>query len=198
LLFTIGKVLIGIYLGKSDVTSSFGAAGSLVIMMVWVYYSAQIFLFGAEFTWVYATMYGSRRNEAAQEKAARTQESEVPTRSDTGTIPSETLPTGSAPAATATLSVPSGAAPFVDDDHTVRSQPRAAAGMTPSLAARSSVEESHGASTVHAAGLLVRNKRTAFGIALATAIVVGIVARFSNVKRLMRPRRGTVQRRLAS
>jgi membrane protein len=61
LLFAIGKVLIGLYLGKSDVTSGFGAAGSLVLLMVWVYYSAQIFLIGAEFTWVYAHEYGSRR-----------------------------------------------------------------------------------------------------------------------------------------
>jgi membrane protein len=45
------------------VASAFGAAGSLVVMMVWVYYSAQIFLLGAEFTWVYAHSYGSRRGE---------------------------------------------------------------------------------------------------------------------------------------
>lgn len=61
LLFTIGKFLIGLYLGKSDVASGFGAAGSLVIVMVWVYYSTQIFLVGAEFTWVYAHEYGSRK-----------------------------------------------------------------------------------------------------------------------------------------
>jgi len=61
LLFAIGKVLIGLYLGKSEVTSGFGAAGSLVLVMVWVYYSAQIFLIGAEFTWVYAHECGSRR-----------------------------------------------------------------------------------------------------------------------------------------
>jgi membrane protein len=61
LLFTIGKFLIGLYLGKSDIGSAFGAAGSLVIVMVWVYYSAQIFLLGAEFTWVYAHEYGSRK-----------------------------------------------------------------------------------------------------------------------------------------
>src|SRR5688572_27759299 len=61
LLFAVGKVLIGLYLGKSDVTSGFGAAGSLVLVMVWVYYSAQIFLIGAEFTWVYAHEFGSRR-----------------------------------------------------------------------------------------------------------------------------------------
>jgi membrane protein len=67
LLFTIGKVLIGLYLGKSDVGSSFGAFGSLVIVMVWVYYSAQIFLLGAEFTWVYAHESGSRRGQS-QEK----------------------------------------------------------------------------------------------------------------------------------
>jgi len=63
LLFTVGKFLIGLYLGKSSVTSGFGAAGSLVIVMLWVYYSAQIFLLGAEFTWVYAHTYGSRRGQ---------------------------------------------------------------------------------------------------------------------------------------
>jgi membrane protein len=62
-LFVVGKFLIGLYLGKSSVASAFGAAGSLVVMMVWVYYSAQIFLLGAEFTWVYAHAYGSRRGQ---------------------------------------------------------------------------------------------------------------------------------------
>src|SRR5450759_2344309 len=60
LLFTIGKVLIGLYLGKSSLASGFGAAGSLVVLIVWVYYSAQIFLLGAEYTWVYANRHGSR------------------------------------------------------------------------------------------------------------------------------------------
>lgn len=60
-LFTAGKSLIGLYIGTSAVASAFGAAGSLVVVLVWVYYSAQIFLFGAEFTWVYANAYGSRR-----------------------------------------------------------------------------------------------------------------------------------------
>jgi membrane protein len=60
LLFTIGKTLIGLYLGKSAVTSGFGAAGSMVVLLVWVYYSAQIFLLGAEFTWVHAHTSGSR------------------------------------------------------------------------------------------------------------------------------------------
>jgi membrane protein len=61
LLFATGKVLIGLYLGRTAVASVFGAAGSLVLFMVWVYYSAQIFLIGAEFTWVYAHEHGSRR-----------------------------------------------------------------------------------------------------------------------------------------
>ena len=59
-LFTIGKYLVGLYLGKAGVTSGFGAAGSLVIVLLWVYYSAQIFLLGAEFTWVYAHSHGSK------------------------------------------------------------------------------------------------------------------------------------------
>ena len=65
LLFTVGKFLIGLYLGRSSVASGFGAAGSLVVLLVWVYYSAQIFLMGAEFTWVSAQRRGSR---AAQPK----------------------------------------------------------------------------------------------------------------------------------
>lgn len=59
-LFTIGKFAIGLYLGKSDVGSAYGAAGSLVIVLIWVYYSAQILLFGAEFTQVYANRVGVR------------------------------------------------------------------------------------------------------------------------------------------
>ncbi len=64
LLFTIGKTLIGLYIGKSGMTSVFGAAGSLVVLLVWVYYSAQIFLLGAEFTWAYAQRFGSRQGTA--------------------------------------------------------------------------------------------------------------------------------------
>jgi len=60
LLFAIGKSLIGLYIGRSSVASGFGAAGSLAVLLVWVYYSAQIFLMGAEFTWVYAHTFGSR------------------------------------------------------------------------------------------------------------------------------------------
>jgi membrane protein len=60
LLFTIGASLLGLYLGRSSISSVFGAAGSLVVLLVWIYYSAQILLFGAEFTQVYAYRYGSR------------------------------------------------------------------------------------------------------------------------------------------
>jgi membrane protein len=49
-LFTIGKFAIGLYLGKATIGSAYGAAGSLVVVIIWVYYSAMIFLFGAEFT----------------------------------------------------------------------------------------------------------------------------------------------------
>ncbi|WP_326535263.1 YihY/virulence factor BrkB family protein [Pseudorhodoferax sp.] len=62
LLFTVGRFLIGLYIGKSGVASSFGAAGSLIVIFVWVYYSAQVFLMGAEFTWLYAKQYGSMRH----------------------------------------------------------------------------------------------------------------------------------------
>ena len=63
LMFSVGKFLIGLYLGKSSVASGFGAAGSLAVLLVWVYYSTQVFLMGAEFTWVYANMYGTRRGK---------------------------------------------------------------------------------------------------------------------------------------
>jgi membrane protein len=60
LLFTLGKGLIALYIGRSGVASIFGAAASVVVMLVWIYYSAQIFLLGAEFTRVYAHRHGSR------------------------------------------------------------------------------------------------------------------------------------------
>jgi membrane protein len=58
LLFTIGKLLLGLYLGSSSVASSYGAAGSLVAYVVWVYYASQILFLGAEFTQVYARLEG--------------------------------------------------------------------------------------------------------------------------------------------
>ncbi len=61
LLFSAGRHLIGLYLGRSSMASTYGAAGSLVIVLVWIYYSAQAFLLGAEFTWVYACTFGSHR-----------------------------------------------------------------------------------------------------------------------------------------
>jgi len=67
LLFSVGKFLIGFYLGHSTVTSIYGAAGSLVTLLLWVYYSSLMFFFGAELTQVYATRYGS--NATAAENA---------------------------------------------------------------------------------------------------------------------------------
>ncbi len=62
LLFNLGKFLIGLYLSHSGINSAYGAAGSLVAILTWVYYSAQILLFGAEFTKIYAHTYGSHRH----------------------------------------------------------------------------------------------------------------------------------------
>jgi len=64
LLFITGKALIGAYLGRSGISSHFGVSASLIIVLLWVYYSAQIFLFGAEFTWVYSHKFGSRKGQA--------------------------------------------------------------------------------------------------------------------------------------
>ena len=66
LLFNVGKFIIGLYLGSSTVASAYGAAGSLVILLIWVYYSAQIFFMGAEFTQVFANRYGSQPTMRAQ------------------------------------------------------------------------------------------------------------------------------------
>ncbi len=79
LLFSIGKVLIGLYLGKSSLASGFGAAGSLVVLLAWVYYSAQIFLLGAEYTWAYARSHGSRSSGAGSRAGAGAEA--VPTQS---------------------------------------------------------------------------------------------------------------------
>jgi membrane protein len=73
-MFSLGKLLIGLYLGNSAVASSFGAAGSLVLLLVWIYYSAQILFFGAEFTQVYANNYGSKILPEGEKEALRSSE----------------------------------------------------------------------------------------------------------------------------
>jgi membrane protein len=70
LLFTFGKSLVGLYIGRSGIASAYGAAGALAILLVWVYYSAQIFLIGAEFTRIYAGSHGSLRNQAQMTQEA--------------------------------------------------------------------------------------------------------------------------------
>jgi membrane protein len=62
-LFTIGKTLIGWYIGSSAIASSYGAAGGLIVLLLWIYYSAQTFLFGAEITKSYANLFMAARNE---------------------------------------------------------------------------------------------------------------------------------------
>jgi membrane protein len=59
ILFNSGKLVVGYYLGKTNLASTYGAAGSLVVCLFWVYYSALVFFFGAEFTQVFANRYGS-------------------------------------------------------------------------------------------------------------------------------------------
>ena len=77
-LFTIGKVLIGLYLGRSGVSSTFGAAGSLITVLLWVYYSGLIFFLGAEFTQVYASQYGSGVAPAANAEPIDPQKRQTP------------------------------------------------------------------------------------------------------------------------
>jgi membrane protein len=69
-LFTLGKLGIGMYLGRSSVSSTYGAAGSLVTLLLWVYYSSLIFFFGAELTHYYSAQRGQRRREEAIERSS--------------------------------------------------------------------------------------------------------------------------------
>ncbi len=78
LLFTIGKFAIGMYIGKTSIGSAYGAAGSIVVLITWIYYSAQILYFGAEFTQVYATTHGTRVVPASNAEALKERVIEKP------------------------------------------------------------------------------------------------------------------------
>jgi len=80
ILFTLGKVLIGLYLGNAAIGSTFGAAGSFVVLLLWIYYSTQILFYGAEFTQVYATRFGSGLHLRGHEREP------LPESSDRGAI----------------------------------------------------------------------------------------------------------------
>ena len=108
LLFTIGKFAIGLYIGKSGVASAFGAAGSLAVLLIWIYYSAQIFLLGAEFTWAYAHRLGSLQTKAEPEPAQA-----LPSRSGAAETGAPKL-AADAPTAVPTPLAPSVAAPARD------------------------------------------------------------------------------------
>lgn len=88
LLFTIGKSLLGIYLGKASIASSYGAAGSLVVLVVWVYYSAQILFFGAEFTQVQARYRGREIEPSGKGVALREPAPQQPVSLAPGATPS--------------------------------------------------------------------------------------------------------------
>jgi membrane protein len=75
-LFVAGKFAIGFYLGRSDPGSAYGAAGPLVVLLVWIYYSTLVVLVGAEFTQVYARLYGPRRNERARRMQSKAEHDE--------------------------------------------------------------------------------------------------------------------------
>ncbi|MFA6470524.1 MAG: YihY/virulence factor BrkB family protein [Candidatus Latescibacterota bacterium] len=73
-LFSLGKFLLGMYFTKGAITSVYGAAGSLVIIILWLYYSAQIFFFGAEFIYVYSIRFGSRQKKLRSEPNPESEE----------------------------------------------------------------------------------------------------------------------------
>jgi membrane protein len=68
-LFSVGKLLIGLYLGRSSLSSAYGAAGSIMVLLLWIYYSAEIFLLGAEFTHVFTYALGSRTGQNRERRA---------------------------------------------------------------------------------------------------------------------------------
>jgi membrane protein len=79
LLFYVGKFVLGIYLGSGAAGSAYGAASSLITLLLWVFYSAQIVLFGAEFTQVYANTYGSHVRPSADAVRVKREEIELDT-----------------------------------------------------------------------------------------------------------------------
>ncbi|MCY7319449.1 MAG: YihY/virulence factor BrkB family protein [Ramlibacter sp.] len=103
-LFEVGKLLIGLYLGKSGVNETFAAAGSLVVLLAWVYYAAQVFLLGAEFTKVYADDHGSRSAAKAMRKTEQTGAEGLPVEvpKPGPSVPATQLPDGQAPSAAGT------------------------------------------------------------------------------------------------
>ncbi|MCS4510275.1 YihY/virulence factor BrkB family protein [Xylophilus ampelinus] len=94
-LFELGKVLIGLYVGKAGISSTYAAAGSIAVILIWVYYATQVFLLGAEFTKVYASEHGSYRNAPL----VPPQEDAAPRKSGTATE------RGSAPASSERLEI---------------------------------------------------------------------------------------------
>jgi membrane protein len=70
-LFSVGKLLIGLYLGRSSLSSAYGAVGSIMVLLLWIYYSAQIFLLGAEFTHVFTYQIGSRSARRGDRRTAK-------------------------------------------------------------------------------------------------------------------------------
>jgi membrane protein len=89
-LFTVGKFLLGLYLGKASIGSTYGAAGSLVAVIVWIYYSAQIFFFGAEFTHVYS---GSETGKSVTKKDEVIEKGPGPSSKETVAVPETAKPT---------------------------------------------------------------------------------------------------------
>jgi membrane protein len=111
--FTLSKFLVGLYLGYSGVASAYGAAGSIILLMLWIYYMAQVFLFGAEFTYVYSNTHGSRIRTGryginvqrqfvtAQQKAQAMQapaNAEAPAKAEASALPESTAVALPAPA----------------------------------------------------------------------------------------------------
>ena len=89
--FVVGKFLVGFYLGRASVGSAYGAAGSLVVLLVWIYYAAQLFFFGAEFTFAYARRHGSKRKNEREDSGVSYQTKVQPIGAELGLLPQQAV-----------------------------------------------------------------------------------------------------------
>jgi hypothetical protein len=166
-LFEIGKSLIGLYLGKSSTTQAFAAAGSLVVLIAWVYYAAQIFLLGAEFTKVYAHEHGSRK---AMQMPTANAEAAAPV-AQPSPQPAAALPAVSAARPAVAATPAPGKAP-----------------VNPSMPATARLQETRHRLEVEVPPSAVHLKKVAKG---ASAAAAGVVALAVVARQLLRSKRGT-------
>lgn len=200
-LFTIGKFLIGLYLGKSSTTQAFAAAGSLVVFIAWVYYAAQIFLLGAEFTKVFAHEQGSRKGlqfvtarSQADAPAAQPQ-AVLPAAATASTSAAQAAPAAAPAASAASAASAARATPATPATPAAAPRPAAAKKPHPALPAAARLEETRHRLEVEVPPRATQIKKVAKG---ASAAAAGLATLALLALQLVRSRRGGGARRHAS